>query len=157
MDRIRLEHCLAALFLFVMATIAFLNVISRYLFHFSFAATEEITINLFVWVTVIGTGLAFERGGQLGMVSLYNVFPRRMKQFATFVNAALSALLFILVDIYVIQAIYQEITIFRATSPALAVPVWIYYVGVPLFSIFVFRGVYRHSAAKLKLLSEEEG
>jgi TRAP-type transport system small permease protein len=156
MDRIRLDHCLAALFLFVMASIAFLNVISRYVFHFSFAATEEITINLFVWLTVIGSGLAFERGGQLGMVTLYNVFPTKMKKIVTLINAALSAILFILVDIYVIQAIYQEITLFKATSPALAVPIWIYYVGVPLFSVFVFRGVYRYSSEKLKILSEGE-
>ena len=156
MGRIRLDQLLAALFLFVMASIAFLNVISRYVFHFSFAATEEITINLFVWLTVIGSGLAFERGGQLGMVTLYNVFPRNMKRIVTLLNSALSALLFILVDIYIIQAIYQEITLFQATSPALAVPIWIYYVGVPLFSVFVFRGVYRHSAEKVKLLREGE-
>ena len=152
MDRIRIDHWLAALFLFVMSSIAFINVLSRYLFHFSFASTEEITINLFVWLTVIGSGIAFERGGQLGMVTLYNIFPKKMKRAVTLINALLSAILFILVDIYMIQAIYQEVTLFHATSAALAVPVWIYYVGVPLFSVFVFRGIYRHSAAKLKLL-----
>jgi len=152
MQRIRTDHCLAALFLFIMASIAFLNVLSRYLFHFSIAATEEITINLFVWVTVIGSGLAFERGGQLGMVTLYNIFPKRMKKAVTIVNSAMSALLFVLVDYYMIHAIYNEITLFKATSPALAVPVWIYYVGVPVFSIFVFTGIYRHSMGKIKLL-----
>lgn len=156
MDRIRIDHWLAAVFLFVMSAIAFINVLSRYLFHFSFAATEELTINLFVWLTVIGSGIAFERGGQLGMVTLYNVLPGKMQRVVTFVNALLSAVLFILVDIYMIQAIYEEITLFKATSAALAVPVWIYYVGVPLFSIFVFRGIYTHSTAKLKRLREGE-
>jgi len=156
MDRIRIDHWLAAIFLFVMSAIAFVNVLSRYLFHFSFASTEEITINLFVWVTVIGSGIAFERGGQLGMVTLYNVFPRKLKRVVTFINALLSAILFILVDIYMIQAIYEEVTLFQATSAALAVPVWIYYVGVPVLSVFVFRGIYKHSAAKLKLLNEGE-
>jgi TRAP-type C4-dicarboxylate transport system permease small subunit len=156
MDRIRIDHWLAAIFLFVMSAIAFINVLSRYLFHFSFASTEEITINLFVWLTVIGSGIAFERGGQLGMVTLYNVFPKRMKRVVTFINALLSAILFILVDIYMIQAIYEEITLFQATSAALAVPVWIYYVGVPVLSIFVFRGIYVHAEAKLKVLSEGE-
>jgi hypothetical protein len=32
-------------------------------------------INMFVWMTVIGTGIAFERGAQMGMVTLFNVFP----------------------------------------------------------------------------------
>jgi TRAP-type C4-dicarboxylate transport system permease small subunit len=39
-----------------MALIAFVNVLSRYFFNFSIGATEEITINLFVWMTVVGTG-----------------------------------------------------------------------------------------------------
>ena len=50
---IRIDHWIAAILLFSMASIAFINVLSRYLFHFSFAATEEITINLFVWLTVV--------------------------------------------------------------------------------------------------------
>lgn len=156
MGGIRIDHWLCAIFLFVMASIAFLNVLSRYIFHFSFASTEEITINLFVWLTVIGSGIAFERGGQLGMVTLYNFLPLRMKKTVTVINASLSAVLFILVDGYMIKAIHEELTLFHATSAALAVPVWIYYVGVPVFSIFVFTGIYRHSCDKLRDLSGGE-
>jgi TRAP-type C4-dicarboxylate transport system permease small subunit len=154
MGGFRIDHWLAAIFLFVMASIAFVNVLSRYIFHFSFAATEEITINLFVWLTVIGSGIAFERGSQLGMVTLYRVFPLKMKKTFTVINAGLSAVLFILVDWYMIQAIYEELTLFQATSAALAVPVWIYYVGVPVFSVFVFTGIYRHSRDKLQSMSQ---
>jgi TRAP-type C4-dicarboxylate transport system permease small subunit len=138
-----------------MAAIAFINVLSRYLFHFSFAATEEITINLFVWITVIGSGIAFERGGQLGMVTLYNVFPKRLKRFVIIFGSGLSAILFLLVDIYMIQAIYQELTLFHATSAALGVPVWIYYIGVPIFSVFVFTGIYREASLKLNAVKEK--
>jgi TRAP-type C4-dicarboxylate transport system permease small subunit len=138
-----------------MASIAFVNILSRYLFHFSFAATEEITINLFVWVTVIGSGLAFERGGQLGMTTLYNLFPKKFKKFVVVFSAALSAVLFLLVDIYMIQAIYEEITLFNATSAALGIPVWIYYIGVPVFSVFLFAGIYRNAAVKLDEMERE--
>jgi TRAP-type C4-dicarboxylate transport system permease small subunit len=151
-DRIRIDHWIAAVLLFVMAAIAFINVISRYVINFSFAATEEITINLFVWLTVVGSGLAFERGGQLGMVTLYNLFPNKLKKFATLLSSLLSAVLFVLVDIYIIQAIYDEITLFWAISPALGIPIWIYYLGVPLLSVFVFRGIYRDASSKLKKL-----
>ena len=140
-----------------MAAIAFINVLSRYLFHFSFAATEEITINLFVWITVIGSGIAFERGGQLGMVTLYNVFPKRLKKFVIILGSGLSAILFLLVDIYMIQAIYQELTLFQATSAALGIPVWIYYIGVPIFSVFVFTGIYREASLKLNAVKEKGG
>ena len=154
-QRIRIDHLIAAILLFTMAAIAFINVLSRYLFHFSFAATEEITINLFVWLTVVGSGIAFERGGQLGIVTLYNILPAKFKKIATLFASGLSALLFVLVDIYMIQAIYDELTVFQAISPALAIPVWIYYIGVPIFSVFVFRGIYRDASSKLEELRSE--
>ena len=154
-QRIRIDHWIAAILLFTMAAIAFINVLSRYLFHFSFAATEEITINLFVWLTVVGSGIAFERGAQLGMVTLYNVFPEKFKKIVILFASALSAILFLFVDIYMIQAIYDELTLFQATSPALAIPVWIYYIGVPILSIFVFRGIYRDASSKLERLGSE--
>jgi TRAP-type C4-dicarboxylate transport system permease small subunit len=146
---IKIHHWLAAILLFLMAAIAFVNVLSRYLLHFSFAATEEITINMFVWLTVIGSGIAFERGGQLGMVTLYRVFPKTIKKHAIFLSALFSALLFLTVDIFIIQAIYDELTLFQATSAALGIPVWIYYVGIPIFSIFVFTGIYKDAAQKI--------
>ena len=153
--RLRLDHLLAALLLFAMAAIAFVNVLSRYLFHFSFASTEELTINLFVWLTVVGSGIAFERGGHLGMTTFYRVLPDHLKQCVVWLSAGLSALLFILVDLYTIQAIYDEITVFGATSPALGIPVWIYYTGVPVLSVFVFLGVYRDARTKLSDLQRE--
>jgi TRAP-type C4-dicarboxylate transport system permease small subunit len=154
-QRIRIDHWIVAILLFAMASIAFINVLSRYLFHLSFAATEEVTINLFVWMTVIGSGIAFERGGQLGMVTLYNIFPEKFKKIVTVFASGLSAILFFLVDIYMIQAIYDEITLFHATSAALGIPVWIYYIGVPIFSIFVFTGIYRDASSKLEGLRSE--
>jgi len=155
-DRIRIDYWIAAVLLFVMAAIAFINILSRYLFHFSFAATEEITINLFVWMTVVGSGIAFERGGQLGMVTFYNLFPVKFQKAAILLSAGLSAGLFILVDFYMIRAIYDEITLFHASSGALGIPVWIYYVGVPVLSIFVFRGIYRDAHRRLRRFGKME-
>lgn len=152
---IRIDHWIAAILLFTMALIAFINVLSRYLFHFSFAATEEITINFFVWLTVVGSGIAFERGGQMGMVTLYKIFPKKVKKLAILFSSGLSAVLFIIVDIYVIQAIYDELTLFQAKSAALEIPVWIYYIGVPVLSVFVFAGIYRDAASKLNELKIE--
>lgn len=153
---IRADHWIAAILLMTMATIAFVNVLSRYFINFSIGATEEITINLFVWMTVVGTGIAFERGAQLGMVTFYNLFPQRMRKGLVVFSALLGAALFGLVCIYMIQAIHDEMTLFRATSPSLGIPVWIYYAGVPLLSVFVFRGIYRGARTRLAQLERME-
>ena len=152
---IRLDYWIAALLLMAMAVIAFVNVLSRYFVNFSIGATEEITINLFVWMTVVGTGIAFERGAQLGMVTFYNLFPLKMRKVLVVFSALLGAGLFILVCAYMIQAIYDEITLFRATSASLGIPVWIYYAGVPALSVFVFRGIYRGARTRLAELEEK--
>ena len=54
----RFEDILGSIMLAVMVTITFLNVIVRYCTNFSFAWTEEITINFFVWVVLLGTARA---------------------------------------------------------------------------------------------------
>lgn len=146
----RIDYIITALLLFTMAAIAFINVLSRYFLHLSFAATEEITINLFVWMTVLGTGIAFERNGHLGMVAFYKHFPIVVQKSVILLSATLNTLLFILVNVYTIQAIYDEITLFKADSAALGIPVWIYYAGVPLVSASVFRGVYRNTGKHLR-------
>ncbi len=146
----RIDEWIAAILLFSMATIAFVNVLSRYFFHFSFAATEEITINFFVWLTLVGSGIAFERGGQLGMVTLYKIFPNTFKKFVIILSAFLSAILFLLVDIIMIQTIYAEMTLFHSTSAALGIPIITYYIGVPILSVFVFIGIYRGASSKFK-------
>jgi len=152
---IRIDYWIAAILLMAMATIAFVNVLSRYFFHFSIGATEEITVNLFVWMTVVGTGIAFERGAQLGMVTFFNLFPVGMQKSVVVFSALLSAGLFAVTCVYMVQAIVDELTLFHASSAALGIPVWIYYAGVPLFSVFVFRGVHRGASARLTELSEE--
>jgi TRAP-type C4-dicarboxylate transport system permease small subunit len=61
------------------------------------------------------------------------------------------------VDLFLIQAIYDELTLFQATSAALGIPVWIYYAGVPVCSVFVFVGIYRDAAVRLDRLATGEG
>ncbi|HBA85356.1 MAG TPA: hypothetical protein DCZ95_14815 [Verrucomicrobia bacterium] len=152
---LRWDHVLAALFFGAMALIAFMNVLGRYLFHYSLSFTEEITIHLFVWLTVIGSGLAFERGAHLGMVTLCRLFPLAARKALVWLNALLGALLFVVVDILLVQSIYREITLFHAKSSAFGLPIWIYYAGVPVFSIYVFRGIYRGARAQASTLSQK--
>jgi TRAP-type C4-dicarboxylate transport system permease small subunit len=140
---LRIDYVLAALMLAVMALITFMNVLGRYLFHFSLSFTEEVTIQLFVWMTVIGAGIAFERGAHLGMITFYRLFPVRARCLIVVMAAILAGLLFLTVDILLVRSIFEELTVFHARSGSLGVPIWIYYAGVPVFSIFVFRGIRR--------------
>lgn len=152
----RWDYLASAMLLSLMALISFVNIISRYLFNFSLSFTEEVTINMFVWLTVIGSGIAFERCGHLGMVSLFAIFPRKMKTGVILLNALLGAILFVILDIILVQTVYREITRFHAKSPALGIPVWIYYAGICLLSPAVFCGIYRGCRKQLSELYKKE-
>ncbi len=89
------------------------------------------------------------------MTTFYRLFPIRLKKGVILISSLLSAALFIIVNLFIFQAIYFELTIFKADSAALGIPVWIYYAGVPLLSVFVFMGVYRDAATRLSELSKE--
>ncbi len=145
-ERLRLDHALAALLLAAMAVIAFANVLSRYLLHSSIAFTEEITVYLFVWLTVIGAGLAFERGAHLGMVSLVRRMPGPVQRALVGLGAGLGVALFMAVNGWLIRSIYLEVTVFHARAGSLPVPLWVFYAGVPVLSLFVARGIWRGAA-----------
>lgn len=133
----------AALIFAAMALISFANILSRYLFHFSFAATEEITLNLFVALTVVGTGLAFERGAHLGMDILFKRLSPRCQDLTQRIGLVLSLLFVIIVNFFVMKSIYFELTLFHARSPALGIPIAFYLAVVPVLSVFVLSGIFK--------------
>jgi len=132
-----------------MVVIAFINILGRYVFHYSLSFTEEITVNLFVWLTVICSGIAFERGAHLGVTILHKRFPRSIKRFIAFLSAFLAAALFLTVDIMLLKSANLERTLFHSKSPSLGLPVWIYYLMVVVMTPWVFRGIYRELRKKL--------
>ena len=152
----RIDYLLTAIIFSIMGIIAFVNVLGRYLFNYSLSFTEEITIQLFVWLVVIGSGIAFERSTQLGMTTFFRIFPYVVQKSVIIFSAVLGILLFVSIDVLLIHSIYYEITIFHAKSAALGVPVWVYYAGVPIFSIYVFSGICRGAIKALKRLSEQQ-
>ena len=54
----KIEEYICAFLLFFMAALAFANVLVRYLTDGSLAFTEELIVNLFVWITVLGGAIA---------------------------------------------------------------------------------------------------
>lgn len=155
-DRFRWDHW-ACVFLFsVMSLIAFANILSRYFFHRSFAFTEEITVNCFVFLMIIGSGLAFERGNHLGMVTLFDRLPRRWKAGVLLLSAVLGALLYVAVDLMLLRAILFQVTRLHGTSSGLGIPIWVYYSGVVLASVAVFQGILRGLRIQLKLNQEDQ-
>ena len=67
-----IESILGAILMAVMASLSFMNVVTRYVFNYSTAWTEELVIYLAVWATLAGTALAYRQGSNLMVVVIYN-------------------------------------------------------------------------------------
>jgi len=129
------EAACAAMLLF-MATLAFVNILTRYLTNFSLAFSEEIEVSLLVYLTMLGTAAGFKRGIHLGLVFLVSRFPRLAQRGLQVGSAVLACCLFLALLWFSIWQIQDEIAM-ATTSEALAIPQWIYTLGLPLGSIVI--------------------
>ncbi|BAL80303.1 TRAP transporter small permease [Caldisericum exile] len=141
MKKLKLEEILVVVILSVMALLGFVNVLSRYIFHLSLAATEELEVNMFVWVTILGIAIAFERGSHLGMNIVFDKFPKSLKTIAIILSSLLAIWLFVMVDYYAIKDVIRDITLYHSRSEALNIPVWMYTIWTPILSVFVFKSI----------------
>ena len=130
------EEVLCAVLLAVMAIIAFLNVISRYVLKYSLAFTEEILISFFVWLTLLGTAIAFREGSHLSFTFITDRLPAKIQRFLIWFSAFLGVLLFLFLIYFSIFQIKEEIVL-NITSSGIGVPQWWYTIGMPLWSIWI--------------------
>ncbi|GHV33478.1 C4-dicarboxylate ABC transporter permease [Synergistales bacterium] len=129
------EEILGALFLGIMVTIAFLNVITRYVLKFSMAFTEELTLYLFVWVTLLGISLTFREGANVVVSIIYNRFDPSIRKFLYLLAAVCSVAFFAFFAYFGALEVMEEIDM-HAMTEALEFPVWVFTGSMPIAGIF---------------------
>ncbi len=148
------DELIGAVILGIMALISFINVINRYFFHKGFAFTEEITINLFVWITLLGMSIAFRRGSNLKMTNVYDLLSPTLKKMAMVISAALGVIIFCFIIYNSSKEIWKNITFYHTTSESLGIPTWIYSIGTPVFSLFVIKEIIASTIKEIKSIGK---
>lgn len=143
------EEALCAGMLLFMATLAFLNILTRYFTNFSLAFSEEIEVSLLVYLTMLGTAAGFKRGIHLGLVFLVARFPRRAQRWLQVGSAALASGLFLALCWFSIRQIQDEIAM-ATTSEALAIPQWLYTLGLPIGSVIIIARILQATRRALR-------
>jgi TRAP-type C4-dicarboxylate transport system permease small subunit len=119
-----------------MTLVAFVNVITRYFIQYSLAFTEEIVVSLFVWLTLLGTAVAYRQGAHLAFTWVIDHAPRRVRTAALWGSTATSVVVFLALIWFGLGQIANE-RLLGTTSEALAVPQWWYTAGIPVFGALV--------------------
>lgn len=130
------EEVLGAILLAVMVSIAFINVIVRYCTSFSFAWTEEMTVNFFVWVTLLGIARSYRDDSHLAMAIFYNTLPLPLKKACNILSSVL-CLVFFGALFYTGSVEVMDEYELEAISESLGIPVWWYTIATPAFSLLI--------------------
>lgn len=142
----RFEEILGSVLLAVMVSIAFVNVVVRYCTSFSFAWSEEITINFFVWVTMLGIARAYRSGQHLAMSVFYNFLPNKLKICCNVFSALLCFIFFGALAYTGTLEVIDEYNL-ESISESLGAPVWCYTIATPLFSLLIIFRMLQHTYA----------
>lgn len=130
---LHLEEYIGAVMLAVMSTVAFANVVVRYCTNFSFSVSEEITVNFFVWVVMLGASRAFREGSHFHMSVLFSVVPQSLKRIMYIFGIICTIVFFLVLAYYGIIEVLDEVDL-EVVSESLAIPVWLYTIVTPLLS-----------------------
>jgi TRAP-type C4-dicarboxylate transport system permease small subunit len=120
----------------VMATLVFVNVISRYIFNFSIIWAEEVSQYLMIWIAYLGAGLALREGRHVALELLHDCLPvtvcRKLRMAVGVLVVAFLGWLTLLGVQYVVFVWNQETPVLNISLgiPSLAIPI-----GTLLFAV----------------------
>lgn len=133
MDKVisRLEEWIVAIVLAVMSIIAFVNILSRGLANYSLSFTEEITVNLFVLLTFVGTAIGVRQNAHLGFTLIYDRVNHSLKRVMTLFVGVMMVLLFGTLLYFGIQMVSFQVEMGQRT-PSLGWPQWWFSLAMPV-------------------------
>ncbi|SNS10311.1 TRAP-type C4-dicarboxylate transport system, small permease component [Anaerovirgula multivorans] len=123
----------------VMATINFVNVLSRNIFKASFSFTEELTIGLFVFNTFVAAAIAARKGGHLGLTIIYDRLSESNQRKLNLLIGIMSAGLFALLSYHGYFMVASQ-SRYGQMSPALGVPQWVFGSAIPIGALLCVLG-----------------
>lgn len=130
------EEVTCVCLLSLMAILAFAGVVTRYVFHYPIAFTEELEVNALVWLTLFGTSSAFRRGKHLQMLFFQDKMPANVtKVMRIMINLLCITLFACLGYLGYLQMVDERFL--EITSESLDWPQWLYTLCIPVGCAFI--------------------
>jgi len=131
------EEILLFIAFLAITVITFLNVLSRNFAGASLAFTEEITINLLVLITFLGSAIGVRKYAHLGFTLIFDKGNKAVRIFIVFFTGLVGLLLFGVLTWYGWEMVsFQKLM--NQKTPALGMPQWILSLSLPLGALMCF-------------------
>jgi len=125
------EKGVIAIGMIALAFIVFMNVATRFFLHWSWIGEEEVSKLIVIWVTFLGTSWAARKGLHISMSALFDNLPTGIRKALYLVIALITAAF-----CFMLAFLGWQLTYFawetEHVSSALMIPIWIFYLAIPL-------------------------
>ena len=132
----KIEEAICIVCLLAMTALVFANVFSRYVLHLSLSFSEEITTNLFVLLSMMGTAIAARRRAHLGLSILTDAVSPKLRRALLVFGFGLATVFSLAVFFYGIKMVRNEYILGQVT-PSMQWPEWVYGCFVPFGAFFM--------------------
>jgi TRAP-type C4-dicarboxylate transport system permease small subunit len=128
------EEAACAILLIIMVSISSINIIARLLPGISFAASEELVVNLFVWLTMLGGVVAVKHKAHISITFIIRKIPVQFQNiFILFQWVAI----FIMFSVLLYHGTIETWSEYRTgmMTYSLGWPFWIFTLALPFGSL----------------------
>lgn len=119
-----------------MTIIVFISTMFRYFKLGSIPWSEELARYLMVWIAYIGASLGIKRNAHLGVEIVVNMLPEKLKIVSQYIRVAIILTFNFLIIIFSYKIMNHQINMGQL-SPALAMPIWVAYLAIPVGSLLM--------------------
>ncbi|PSL40340.1 TRAP-type C4-dicarboxylate transport system permease small subunit [Planomicrobium soli] len=148
-----IEEVILFVALLIMTIITFANIVARNIASLSLSFTEEITINLFVLLTFVGTAAGVRRYAHLGFTLVFDHVKDGLKKALILFSALMGLLLFGVLLWYGIQMVLFQMDMGQKT-PALGWPQWVLSSALPLGALLCVIRIVQVCIEEIKLVNQ---
>lgn len=132
----KFEEIVMSVILSVVTIITFANVVVRYCTDGQFAWSEELTINLFVLLIMMGCGLCAREGSLISLSLVYDYVPKKIKKIMVIIITVVNNAFWVILLWTGIQKVLTQMANGKHT-PSLMLPEWIFTIFLPIGCVFL--------------------
>lgn len=153
----KFEEFIMMLGMITMVTLNFTNVVFRYLFpQTPFSYTEELTLLIFIWVTMFGIACGYKWVSHTGLTVVTDLLPRMPKKAAVLFATLCSVGLFIMIFYQGVLMVQNQIR-FGQILPGMKIPAATAGAAIPVCAVVVILRTIQAGFKEFRAIPAREG
>ncbi len=119
----------------LISAITFMNVLSRFVFHASLSWSEELVINIFILMIMLGVGLCHQEGSMITLSLVFDNVGIKSRKVLVLINTVVDIAFYWIVITSGMQRVMSQIRT-GAQTFSLGWPTWMFTVLLPIGCVF---------------------